>query len=64
MDARGDAIGADVVVVGSGMAGMTAASRVAAAGSRVVVIEKAAELGGNAALSGGSTDQPPTRSRS
>jgi succinate dehydrogenase/fumarate reductase flavoprotein subunit len=43
----------DLVVVGSGMAGMTAAAAVAAAGGRVAVVEKAAELGGSSAMSGG-----------
>lgn len=43
----------DLVVIGGGMAGMTAAARAAGAGARVVVVEKAAEIGGSAALSGG-----------
>ena len=43
----------DLVVVGSGMAGMTAAAAVAAAGGRVAVVEKAAELGGSSVMSGG-----------
>ena len=43
----------DLVVIGGGMAGMTAAGRAATAGARVVVVEKADEIGGSAALSGG-----------
>jgi succinate dehydrogenase/fumarate reductase flavoprotein subunit len=43
----------DLVVVGSGMAGMTAAAAVAARGGRVAVVEKAAELGGSSGMSGG-----------
>ncbi len=43
----------DLVVVGGGMAGMTAAAKAAGSGARVVVVEKAAEIGGSAALSGG-----------
>jgi len=42
----------DVVVVGSGAAGMTAALRAAKRGLRVVVIEKAPTFGGSAARSG------------
>jgi 3-oxosteroid 1-dehydrogenase len=43
----------DVVVVGSGAAGMTAALAAAKRGLRVVVIEKAATFGGSTARSGG-----------
>ena len=43
----------DVVVVGSGAAGMTAALTVAHQGLRVVVIEKADRFGGSTARSGG-----------
>ncbi|MCW2645345.1 MAG: FAD-binding protein [Pseudonocardiales bacterium] len=43
----------DVVIVGSGAAGMTAALAAAYAGLRAVVIEKAAHFGGSTARSGG-----------
>ncbi|MFM0229600.1 FAD-dependent oxidoreductase [Paraburkholderia sediminicola] len=43
----------DLIVVGAGMAGMSAAGRAAENGARVVVIEKAAHIGGSAVMSGG-----------
>ena len=43
----------DVVVVGSGAGGMTAALAVAAAGQSVVLVEKSRYYGGSTALSGG-----------
>ncbi|MEW9613257.1 FAD-dependent oxidoreductase [Shinella sp. S4-D37] len=43
----------DVVVVGAGAAGMTAAATAAAKGLRVVVVEKTAYIGGNTSFSGG-----------
>lgn len=43
----------DLVVLGGGMAGMTAAGRAAEAGANVVVIEKSTDIGGSALMSGG-----------
>ncbi|WP_431201963.1 FAD-dependent oxidoreductase [Bradyrhizobium betae] len=43
----------DVIVIGAGAGGMTAASVAAAEGLRVLVIEKTAFVGGTTALSGG-----------
>jgi succinate dehydrogenase/fumarate reductase flavoprotein subunit len=51
-DAR-DVLTCDLLVIGAGMAGMTAAGRAAEKGTRVIVVEKAASIGGSAALSGG-----------
>jgi fumarate reductase flavoprotein subunit len=45
--------GSDVVVVGGGLAGLAAASRLAARGLRVTLLEKRAQLGGSSAMSGG-----------
>src|SRR5699024_1965541 len=44
---------ADVVVIGSGGAGTTAAIEAAQAGASVIVFEKASDAGGNTAHSGG-----------
>lgn len=43
----------DVLVVGSGFAGMAAALAAAEAGAKVLVIDKMAFLGGNSSISGG-----------
>ncbi len=43
----------DVIIVGSGAAGITAAIVAAAHGLRAVIVEKASEWGGSSALSGG-----------
>lgn len=48
-----ESIGCDVVVVGSGAAGMLAAVRAHDLGLRVIVIEKASSYGGTSAISGG-----------
>ncbi len=44
----------DVVIIGAGGAGMAAAAQAALDGATVLVIEKAAEMGGNTLVSGGS----------
>jgi succinate dehydrogenase/fumarate reductase flavoprotein subunit len=54
------ALEADLVVVGGGMAGMTAAAYAAKAGARVVVFEKSPELGGSAVMSHGYVWTAPT----
>jgi succinate dehydrogenase/fumarate reductase flavoprotein subunit len=43
----------DLLVIGAGMAGLSAAGWAAERGARVVVVEKASEPGGSAVLSGG-----------
>ena len=51
-------IEADVVIVGGGGAGLTAAVEAAKAGSNVVVVEKNGYVGGNTILSGGAINAP------
>lgn len=51
----------DFLVIGGGIAGMTAASRAAASGLRVAVVEMAPRIGGSAAMSGGVLWQPKSR---
>ena len=48
----------DVLVVGTGAAGMTAAAAAADAGARVLVAESTAKWGGTTALSGGGLWMP------
>ena len=55
-----DRLQCDVLVLGGGMAGHTAAGRAASAGAVVVLLEKAPDFGGNAVLSGTSLWTAPT----
>jgi tricarballylate dehydrogenase len=48
-----DEVVADVVVLGAGMAGMSAATAASEEGARVLVVESAPTIGGSAAISGG-----------
>lgn len=52
----------DVIVVGSGAAGMTAALKAADTGLSVLVVEKAAHYGGSTARSGGGVWVPGNES--
>lgn len=51
----------DVVVVGTGAAGLTAALTAASSGLRVTVVEKASVIGGTTVISGGSIWVPANR---
>lgn len=55
-----DVLECDLLVLGSGMAGLSAAARAAESGAKVVVVEKAESLGGSAILSGGFVWTVPT----
>ncbi|MGE0387546.1 MAG: FAD-binding protein [Gammaproteobacteria bacterium] len=48
-----EALDAGLLVIGAGMAGMTAAARAARGGVRALVVERGAGIGGSAVLSGG-----------
>lgn len=50
----------DLLVLGGGMAGLSAAAWAASQGARVALVEKAPHLGGTAALSGGYVWTAPT----
>jgi len=43
----------DVLIIGAGAAGLSAAVAAADSGAKVTIIEKGAKLGGTAAISGG-----------
>ncbi|MGD0704452.1 MAG: FAD-dependent oxidoreductase [Trebonia sp.] len=51
----------DVIVLGTGAAGLTAALRAAASGARVGLFEKADTVGGTSAWSGGTVWLPNNR---
>ena len=60
-DLRGVPFGYDVVVIGAGAAGMSAALFAAIRGARTLLVEKSAYVGGTSALSAGSIWIPNTR---
>ncbi len=55
---HGSSITCDVAVIGSGAAALTVALKAAVGGRSVVIIEKAATIGGTSAMSGGMTWVP------
>jgi flavin-dependent dehydrogenase len=50
----------DALIFGAGMAGLTAAGRAAAQAKRVLLVEKGADIGGSAVISGGIVWAPET----
>ena len=48
----------EVLVVGSGLAGLSAAVKAAEEGAEVIVLEKMSAIGGNSALSGAGIGAP------
>lgn len=55
-----DTLECDLLILGSGMAGLSAAAYAAESGAKVVVVEKAESIGGSAILSGGFVWTVPT----
>ncbi len=51
---------ADLLIIGGGMAGLSAGARAAEAGKRVIVVEKSGDIGGNAMMAGGYVWTVPT----
>lgn len=58
-----DALECDLLVIGAGMAGLSAAARAAQDGAKVVVVEKSEDIGGSAILSGGFVWTVPTNAK-
>ena len=54
-DGQGWDLEADIVIVGSGAAGLPAAIKAADAGASVIVVETNYDIGGHAIISGGNT---------
>jgi succinate dehydrogenase/fumarate reductase flavoprotein subunit len=52
MDAAADSAPADLLVIGGGMAGLTAGAWAARHGARVIVVERGQDVGGSAAFAG------------